>query len=160
MPASPSVIEYRGIHRFAVPPETVWEAIERTNEFERWWAWLGDFRLEGAGLRPGSTLVGVVKPPLPYRMRIRVDLDDCIRPEAIDAAVHGDLEGRAHLAFEPVGGGTLATATWTIEMMQRPMRTAARFAYPLLRWGHDRVVEATVSGFRRALIATRRSAGA
>jgi hypothetical protein len=36
-------------------------------------------------------------------------------------------------------------------MMQRPMRLAARVAYPLLRWGHDRVVEATVAGFRRQL---------
>jgi hypothetical protein len=44
--------------------------------------------------------------------------------------------GRAHLVFEPDGGGTLATAAWTIEMMQLPMRVAARFAHPLLRWGH------------------------
>jgi hypothetical protein len=36
-------------------------------------------------------------------------------------------------------------------MMQRPMRAAARVASPVLRWGHDRVVAATVSGFRRQL---------
>jgi len=35
--------------------------------------------------------------------------------------------------------------------MQRPMRVAARVAYPVLRWGHDRVVDATVAGFRRHL---------
>ncbi len=33
-------------------------------------------------------------------------------------------------------------------MMQRPMRLAALAAYPLLRWGHDLVVDATVRGFR------------
>ncbi len=33
--------------------------------------------------------------------------------------------------------------------MQRPMRIACRFGYPLLKWGHDRVVELTVSSFRR-----------
>jgi hypothetical protein len=132
--ASPCVIVYRGTHRFSVPPETVWAAIERTNEFEGWWGWLGEFRLVGPGLQSGSALVGVVSPPLPYRMPIRVDLEDCVRPTLIDAAVHGDLEGRAHLVFEPDGGGTLATAAWTIEMMQLPMRVAARFAHPLLRW--------------------------
>jgi len=33
------------------------------------------------------------------------------------------------------------------------MRIAARVAYPLLRWGHDRVVDATVDGLRRQLVA-------
>jgi hypothetical protein len=35
--------------------------------------------------------------------------------------------------------------------MQRPMRIAARIAKPVLRWGHDRVVDATVDSFRRQL---------
>jgi uncharacterized protein YndB with AHSA1/START domain len=91
--ASPCVTVYRAAHRFSVPPETVWAAIERTNEFERWWAWLGDFRLVGPGLQSGPALVGVVRPPLPYRMRIRVEVEDCMRPTLIDAAVHDDLEG-------------------------------------------------------------------
>jgi hypothetical protein len=146
---SACVIDYRGVHRLSIPPDAVWAAIERTDEFERWWGWLGEFRLEGRGLRRGSVMIGVVNPPLPYRMLIRVDLEDCIRPVTIDAAIHGDLEGHAHLGLEPDGGGTLATATWTIEMMQLPMRMAARFSHPLLRWGHDRVVDATVAGFRR-----------
>jgi hypothetical protein len=29
------------------------------------------------------------------------------------------------------------------------LRIAARVAYPALRWGHDRVVDTAVSGFRR-----------
>jgi hypothetical protein len=49
--------------------------------------------------------------------------------------------------------GTRVTATWTIEMMQLPMRMAARVGHPRLRWGHDRVVEMTVHGFRRHLAA-------
>jgi uncharacterized protein YndB with AHSA1/START domain len=147
------VIEYRRAFRFGVPPESVWETIERTGEFERWWGWLGDLRLEGAGLQAGAVLVGVVSPPLPYHMHIRVELEECVRPSSIDAAVHGDLEGRARLELVPNGDGTVASVAWTIEMMQRPMRVAARVGYPLLRWGHDRVVEATVHGFRRQLAA-------
>jgi hypothetical protein len=149
--SSPYVIDYRGTFRFAVPPEAVWAAIERTNEFERWWAWLGEFHLYGSGLQSGAAMVGVVSPPLPYRMRINVDLQDCVCPATIDAVVHGDLEGRAHLAFRPEKAGTLATAEWSIEMMQPPMRLAARFAHPLMQWGHDRVVAATVAGFRRQI---------
>jgi hypothetical protein len=39
-------------------------------------------------------------------------------------------------------------------MMQTPMRITSRFAHPLLRWGHDRVVEITVRSFRRHLEST------
>lgn len=151
MATAAPVIDYRGVFRFAVPPEAVWAAIERTGEFQRWWGWLGDFHVEGPGLETGSVLVGVVSPPLPYRMGIRVELEQCVRPTSIVAAVHGDLEGRARLDLAPDGDNTVATVAWTIEMMQRPMRIASRFAYPLLRWGHDRVVDATVYGFRRWL---------
>ncbi len=148
VPEPPPVIEFRDQFRFAVPPDVVWGTIERTDNFERWWGWLGDFHLDGPGLQPGSVLVGVVSPPLPYSMRVQVVLEDCVKPESIDAAVHGDLEGTAHLTLAPDHDGTLATVTWTIEMMQRTMRLADRVAHPLLRWGHDRVVDATVASFR------------
>jgi carbon monoxide dehydrogenase subunit G len=148
---SPYWIHYRDTFGFPVPPEEVWSSIEQVHQFEAWWSWLGEFRLEGDGLRSGSVLHGLVAPPLPYRMRVRVELENCVRPHLIEAAVRGDLQGRARLELEPAGAGTEVTAAWGIEMMQRPMRAAARFAHPLLRWGHDRVVSATVSGFRRHL---------
>ena len=148
---SPYVIEYSGTYSFAVPPEEVWAAIEQVDRFEAWWSWLGDFRLEGGGLHEGAVLRGTVAPPLPYRMRLQVELCDCVRPCAIDAVVAGDLEGDAHLRLSPTPAGTDVAVAWTIEMMQRPMRVAARIGHPLLRWGHDRVVDMTVRSFRRQL---------
>ena len=61
------------------------------------------------------------------------------------------LEGTAVLDIEGDDDETFVHAAWTIEMMQAPMRLAARIGHPLLRWGHDRVVDATVDGFRRHL---------
>jgi len=61
------------------------------------------------------------------------------------------VEGTAHILLSPRGTGTRADVAWTVEMRQRSMRMAARLASPLLRWGHDRVVEATVVSFRRHL---------
>jgi hypothetical protein len=75
----------------------------------------------------------------------------CDPPRSIDAVVEGDLVGQARLVLEPEGDGTRASVVWTIEMLQRPMRAAARVAHPVLRWGHDRVVDATVAEFRRQL---------
>ena len=152
-------IEYRGTFEFAIPPEAVWDAIEHSERFEGWWWWLGEFRLEGGGLVPGAVLQGLVSPPVPYRMQVRVHIDECEAP-----TLHRRHRGRrpggpCPLRLEPHGRGTRAEVDWSLEMMQRPMRLAARFAYPLLRWGHDRVVEATVSGFRRHVEAPAGPAG-
>lgn len=143
------VIEYRREFRFAISPTKVWEAIGRVDQFESWWPWLEEFRLEGGTLKEGAVLHGAVVPPLPYRMRVRVELVRCEMPTLIDATVHGDLEGEARLRVRPHGSGSGVEVAWTIEMMQLPMRIASRFAHPLLVWGHDRVVEITVASFRR-----------
>jgi carbon monoxide dehydrogenase subunit G len=147
--SSPYVIDYQGTFRFPIPPDELWDYLERVDRFETRLTWLSEFRLVGDGLRSGSVLYGVISPPVPYRMRVSVDLEVCERPSLIEGAVHGDLEGRARLRLLPVDGGTDVAATWTFEMMQRPMRIAARIAHPVLRWGHDRVVEVTVNAFRR-----------
>ncbi|HYA67380.1 MAG TPA: hypothetical protein VED63_01495 [Acidimicrobiales bacterium] len=144
-----SVIEYRGEFEFLLSPEAMWNAIEHYERFESWWWWLGEFRLDGAGLVSGAVLHGLVSPPVPYQMHVSVWLEECAAPYRIDAIVDGDLVGPAHLRMSPWGSGTRAEVDWTLEMTQRPMRAAARLAHPLLQFAHDRVVEATVSGFRR-----------
>ena len=140
------VIEYVGTYDFALAPPLLWEAIERFDWFGGKSGWLQEFRVEGDGLRAGSVLYGVVAPPLPYRMRIRVEIRECVRFKSIDADVHGDLEGTAHLRMVERQGGSTVDMSWNVEMMQRPMRLADRVAHPLLQWGHDRVVEMTVRG--------------
>lgn len=138
------VIEYAGKYDFALSPETLWETIEHLDRFAGRWGWLEEFRLEGDGLAAGSVLHGVVAPPLPYRMRIRVEIVDSERYRSIDADVHGDLEGESYMRTRSNNGGTSVDIGWTVEMMQRPMRLADRVAHPLLQWGHDRVVETTL----------------
>lgn len=145
------MIEYQGAFDFDLGPEAMWDALEHSERFEGWWGWLREFRLDGGELKTGSVLRGLVSPPVPYQMRIRVVLDRCTRPQRIDAHVEGDLEGPAGLRLEPRGDGSRAAVSWRVEMKQRPMRMAARLAPALMRWGHDRVVEATVNGFRRNL---------
>jgi hypothetical protein len=85
-------------------------------------------------------------------MKLDVIVEELVPERCVTALVHGDLEGAARLTFEGDESETRAHATWTVEMMQRSMRMAARIAHPLLRWGHDRVVDATVDGFRRRLV--------
>jgi carbon monoxide dehydrogenase subunit G len=153
MPArSAYVIEYDRTFVFPVPVAELWARLVQVDRFSSWWSWLREFSVEGNGLEPGTVLHGIVVPPIPYHMRLDVVLDECVPERRITASVHGDLEGTARLTFDGDDAEARAHATWTIEMMQRPMRVAARFAYPLLRWGHDRVVDATVDGFARELV--------
>jgi len=148
VPTPPTVIDYRRSFVFDVPPAAVWDALSDPSRFEAWWGWLAELDVDGDGLEEGTVLSGLVSPPVPYRMRVVVHLGRCQWPTRIDASVDGDLRGPASLLLHPQGKGTLAEVAWRIEMMQRPMRLAARLAGPLLRWGHDRVVDATVAGFR------------
>ncbi len=145
------VITYRRAYRFDMPPDELWGQIEQVDQFERWWPWLTEFDLDGVGLAEGSVLRGMVNPPVPYRMRILVRLVGCERPSAIDATIEGDLTGQARLRLRPERGGTSAEVAWTVEMQQPAMRLASRFGRPFLQWGHDRVVEMTVAGFRRRM---------
>jgi hypothetical protein len=138
------VIEYVGTYGFSLAPDDLWEAIEKFDWFGGRSGWLQEFSVKGEGLQAGSILFGVVAPPLPYRMRVEVEILQCVRYKSIDAEVHGDLEGTAHLRTVDHSGGTTVDISWKVEMMQRPMRLASRFAYPLMRWGHDRVVEMTL----------------
>ena len=152
VPSSAYVIEYDGTFTFPVPVAQLWARLVQVDRFSSWWSWLREFAVEGNGLEHGTVLHGIVAPPLPYRMRVDVVLDEYVPERRITAFVQGDLEGAAQLTFEGDDAESRAHATWTVEMMQRPMRVAARIAHPLLRWGHDRVVDATVDGFRRHLV--------
>ena len=152
VPSSAHVIEYDGTFTFPVSVPQLWATMVQVDRFSSWWGWLHEFSVEGEGLEPGTVLHGIVVPPLPYRMRLDVVVEECVPERRITALVHGDLEGAARLTFDGDDVETRAHATWTVEMMQRSMRLAATIAYPLLRWGHDRVVDATVDGFRRRLV--------
>jgi hypothetical protein len=145
------VISYRKSFGFGTSPERLWERIEQFDQFELWFPWLTDFSHDGDGLSAGVVLRGVVTPPLPYRMRLRVELGRSERPSLIDATVDGDLTGDAHLRIRPVPDGAMVEVSWSVEMREPIMRIAWRFGRPLLQWGHDRVVEITVANFRKRL---------
>jgi hypothetical protein len=146
------IIDYADSFSFPVEPAVLWRMIERFESFESWWGWLRDFEADGEGLVAGRVLRGVVTPPIPYRLSIVVRLVHCEPQRQVEAEVRGDLLGAAKLRLVAEDGGTRVLVAWSLEMVREPLRTASRVAYPLVRWGHDRVVDLAVSGFsRRAL---------
>jgi hypothetical protein len=142
-------VEYQASFWFPVAPHQMWAISERFDLFESWWPWLADFRADDDGLVNGNVLHGTVIPPVPYRLRLDVRLQRCQRPRLIEATIYGDIRGRAVVRLEAAADGTRAAVAWSLQMHSAPLQVAARVAYPLMRWGHDRVVEAAVAEFRR-----------
>ena len=156
LPVAPEpVIDYQAAFWLPAAPREVWDTIERFDEFESWWPWLRTFHADRHGLVDGNVLHGTVVPPLPYRFHVTVRLVRCDRPQSIEATVSGDLRGTARLSLDASGDGTLAGVAWSLAMVRGPLRAAALVAYPLVRWGHDRVVDTTVAGFRQHALAIR-----
>jgi hypothetical protein len=141
-------VDYHNTFWFPIPPPQLWELIGRFDEFESWSAWLAGFRAGDGGLVAGNVLHGTVIPPVSYRLRLSVQLQRCIRPRLVEAEVGGDVSGRGMLRLEAAGDGTSAEVTWSLAMRSAPLRAAALVAYPLMCWGHDRVVDMAVSGFQ------------
>lgn len=152
-------VDFQDTFWFPVSPSQLWAAAEQFELFQVWWGWLGDFRADTAGLVAGNELHGLVVPPVPYRLRVDIRLQRCERPRLVEAAVGGDVHGWAELRLEDAGGGTRASLAWSLQMHSAPLRVAARVAYPLLRWGHDRVVDMAVAGFRQRALSPAVPAG-
>ena len=147
-------VDFEGDFWFPVPPDRLWTVIERFDLFESWWRWLREFQADRAGLVAGNALHGTVVPPVPWRLRIDIRLQRCDRARSVQASVGGDLSGRALLRMEDADGGTQVAMAWSLEMHSVALRVASRLNYSMMRWGHDRVVDMAVAGFRqRALTA-------
>lgn len=133
--------------RFDCPPDRLWEVLADTAQYPRWWTWLDGF--ESDGIRKGGVSRFSVRPPLPYRLRLEVVVDDVVPCERVDTTVGGDLAGDAHLEMVDDDGSTVVRMAWALRL-RRPMLVAAeRVARPAMVWGHDRVVAIGVEQFRR-----------
>jgi uncharacterized protein YndB with AHSA1/START domain len=146
----PDAFEYDRTFEFAVSPETFWETVSRTDSFPEWWSWLRTF--ESEGLRDGSHTSCVIEAPLPYALRVAIDVEQAVPPERIETRVTGDLEGPARLEITSTGSGCSARLVWTLELREPWLRRIARVARPVLGWAHDRVISSGVRQFERVAL--------
>jgi uncharacterized protein YndB with AHSA1/START domain len=132
-----------------VDTSTVWQVLERTDDYTHWWSWLASF--DANGLRPGPARA-VIRSPLGYRLRVEIDVREAVRGRRLVTEVRGDLEGPARLELEPSGTGSTARLWWEFTLRQRLLRRLLPAARPLMEWGHDQIVARALRDFRlRAL---------
>jgi uncharacterized protein YndB with AHSA1/START domain len=136
---------------FAEPPATVWEALSDVGAYQRWWPWLTE--LDASEFAAGTTWRCRVKPPLPYSLRFTVTLEEVDAPRFAVATVAGDIEGHASidLAAAPDGGTDLRLVS-VLRSSNTSLRLLADLGPPIVRFGHDWVLDNGLRQFRdRAL---------
>jgi hypothetical protein len=136
---------------FPVSPEELWRVLSVTDDYRKWWRWLT--RFESDGLVEGATADCVVQAPLPYSLRFRVQILEVEPARLVRTQVTGDLDGPAQLEISPHAEGAQARLVWEVDLRSPLLRPMARWARPLMHWGHDWVVETGVRHFRRRAFA-------
>ena len=125
--------------QFDVPPDRLWFALRRVPDYPDWWSWLDEF--DGRRLRAGAVWHCAVQPPLPYTVRFRVILDEVDEARRVVAHLDGDLSGTASLEISPSGTGSEVRLRADLEPARRWLSVVGGVASPLVRWGHDWVLD-------------------
>jgi len=133
--------------RFPVAPESLWRVLERTDDYRSWWRWLREF--DSDGLVVGSASRCAVRGPFPYSLNFTVHVREVVPAALVRTEVTGDLAGPARLEIAADGDGSTARLAWELELCSPLLRELARWARPLMEWGHGWVVDNGVRQFRR-----------
>lgn len=132
---------------FAVPPEELWSAFVDTGAYRSWWPWLRTF--DGDGFHEGARWTCEVQPPLPYSLRFELLLEEVEAPRFVTATVSGDISGHASIDVRATPAGSEVRLVATLGPNSAVLRTIARLAHPLVRFGHDWVIDTGLRQFRR-----------
>lgn len=131
-------------------PEQLWGVLQQTERYPVWWSWLRE--LEGGELREGAVARVLVQAPLPYKLRLEINVERVVTHELVDTQVRGDLHGPARLEVEETAEGCTARLVWSLELRDSLLRPLSLVARPAMVWAHDRVIEIGFREFeRRAL---------
>jgi uncharacterized protein YndB with AHSA1/START domain len=153
------VIRSERRHHFDAAPDEVWTAMSRTGAYRSWWPWLR--RLDDASFTVGSRWACEVQPPLPYTVRFTLLLDEIEPDRFVTATISGDIVGSAAVDLTPTitaagtGIGTELRLVAALAPDQAVLRTVARFARPVVRLGHDWVLDTGFRQFRRRALDAR-----
>jgi polyketide cyclase/dehydrase/lipid transport protein len=126
-------------YHFPVDPEALWSTIDRTDDYQAWWPWLRAF--DAQGLRVGDRWDCVIRPPLPYLVRISLALTAVERPGLVAATIDGDLVGRAHLTVHDHPHGSEVRLASSLAPRRSLLRAFATAAPSLARYGHGWVLD-------------------
>src|SRR3546814_200669 len=133
----PGLVHVRSDRRYGFdhPAPVVWEAATNIDCYTSWWPWLRGF--EATAFATGAVWHAVAKPPLPYRVRLVITLQDVVPCRFVRAAVAGDVRGWAEITIADTDAGCEARLVSELAPASALLRTLAVVARPAVRFGHD-----------------------
>lgn len=134
-------------YRFDREPQQVFDVMASVGDYPSWWPWLEQF--DGEALKAGDRWRCTVRAPVPYRVGFVVALDEVTEPWVVRATISGDIEGTARLDIGPgPDGGSTVRLRARLAPAHAGLRLLGRFARPLIRYGHDWVLDTGARQFR------------
>ena len=132
-------------YAFAVDPDQFWTLIAEVDSYRDWWPWLRSF--EARALGTGERWQCTVQPPVPYRVRFTVSLDEVVTARSIAATITGDIVGDARLDIAAHENGCEIRLQSALGPDNRLLRAIATTARPLVRFGHNWVLDTGAQQF-------------
>jgi Polyketide cyclase / dehydrase and lipid transport len=126
-------------YRFDVGPGDLWARLADVSTYPQWWPWLREF--DGAALAAGEVWRCTVQPPLPYRVRFAVHLEDVAPHSSVTARVSGEIVGTATLTISPADGGSTVRLVADLGPDRQALRALSVAFRPLVRYGHNWVLD-------------------
>jgi hypothetical protein len=134
-------VRFESDRRYQLPvsPTELWAALTRLDRYQLWWPWLREF--DAQLLAGDETWDCLVQPPLPYRVRFVVALEEVTAPTTVRASITGDVVGEARLDIVEQPDGSEARLVSHLEPGNGFLKAVARVAAPVVRYGHDWVLD-------------------
>lgn len=132
-------IETDRSYQLPVAPEELWRVLQQVGRYRSWWPWLR--RFDAASLAAGEVWHCLVRPPLPYRVRFAVVLEEVRMPGVLEASISGNVLGRARIEITDHPLGSQARLVSSLQPSNGILKVMARVARPVARFGHDWVLD-------------------
>ena len=138
--------------RFDAPLHAVWNAIADADRWSLWWPGVASVVLapgdaQGLGALRRCTCRGA----LPLRLRFDARVTRLEPPSLIEGRTCGDLQGLGRCQLRHAQGQTLVRFDWQVRTTGFWLNRLAPLAHALLRWNHDRLMQAGGRGLERYL---------
>ena len=132
-------------YEVALPPDELWSLLTQTDRYRTWWPWLRHF--DGQGVVVDQAWSCSVQPPLSYPVRFDVRIDDVRAPFGASGSLTGDVVGTARIDIAATSGGSEARLVAHLAPGNGFLRVASRVAGPVVRFGHDWVLDTAARQF-------------
>lgn len=135
--------EFTTVWRFDAPAEQVWNEIEQSENWSKWWRGVLQVEELKAGNADGigKTLRTTWKSALPYKLIFDSEVVRIEKLKIIEIRAFGELEGEGIWRFTAENESqTLVQYDWRVKTTKPWMNVLAPIAKPFFKWNHDTIM--------------------